>query len=74
MEHLSLQYPTAGFLLFFKYIENTFEATQGTFRSLEMYSKSSYTICICSVKLGQRESFRICKGFSFILPKILDVI
>ena len=38
-----------------------------------MHSKRSYKICICSVILGELESFRNYKGFSFIL-KILDVI
>ena len=40
------------------YIENTFKAIQSTFRSLEMYSEGRYKICICSVILGQLESFR----------------
>ena len=39
-----------------------------------MQSKHSYKIYICSVILGELESFRNYKGFSFILPKILDVI
>ena len=50
-------------------------ATQSTFRSLEiMYSKRRYKICICSVILGELESFRNNKGLSIIFPKILDVI
>ena len=40
------------------YIENTFKAIQSTFRSLEMHSEGGYKICICSVILGQLESFR----------------
>ena len=38
-----------------------------------MYSKRSYKICIGSVILEELES-RNYKGFSFVLPKILDVI
>ena len=42
---------------------------------LEMHSSTpSYKICICSVILGQLESFRNYKGFSIIFPKILDAI
>ena len=36
-----------------------------------MYSKRRYKICICSVILGELESF---SGFSIIFPKILDAI
>ena len=57
-----------------KCIENTFQATQSTCRSLEMHSKRRYKICICSVVLGQLESFRNYKGFGIIFPKILDAI
>ena len=57
-----------------KYIENTFKAIQSTFRSLEMHSKRRYKICICSVILGELESFRNYKGLSIIFPKILDEI
>ena len=39
-----------------------------------MHSQHSYKIYICSVILGELEYFRNYKGFSFILPKILDVI
>ena len=42
-----------GFQFFFpKYIENTFQAIQSTFRYLDMHSKRRYKICICSVILG----------------------
>ena len=44
------------------------------FRSLEMNSKWRYKICICSVILGELESFRNNKGFSIIFWKILDAI
>ena len=40
------------------YIENTFQAIQSTFRTLEMHSTRCYKICICSVILGQLESVR----------------
>ena len=36
-----------------------------------MHSKRRYKICICSVILGELESF---SGFSIIFPKILDAI
>ena len=39
-----------------------------------MYKKRVYKICIRSVTLGELESFRNYKGFSFIIPKILDEI
>ena len=42
--------------------------------SLEMHSKRRYEIEICSVILGQLESFRNFQGFSIIFPKILDAI
>ena len=42
--------PNDGFLS--KYIENTFQAIQSTFRYLEMHSKRRYKICICSVILS----------------------
>ena len=41
-----------------KCIENTFQAIQSTFSSLEMHSKRCYKICICSFVLGRLESFR----------------
>ena len=50
-----------------------FETIQSTFRSLEMYFKWRKKIDICSVTLGQLESFRNYKGFSIIFPKILVV-
>ena len=53
-----------------KYIENTFSAIQSTFRSLEMHSKRSFKICMCSVILGELESFRNYKGFCiFLVPE-----
>ena len=36
-----------------------------------MHSKRRYKICICSVILGELESFRNYKGLSIIFPKIL---
>ena len=63
-------YPSAGPRRFPpKDIGNTFEAISGTFGSLQMHSKWSYIICICSVILGELEYFRNYKGFSFKLPK-----
>ena len=38
-----------------------------------MHSKWRYKICICSFIPGE-DSFRNCKGFSFIIPKSLDAI
>ena len=52
-----------------KYIENTFKVIQSTFRSLEMHSKRRYKIGICSVILGELESFRNYKRLSSIFPK-----
>ena len=37
---------------------------------LETHSKRRYKICICSVILGQPQSFRNYQGFSIIFPKI----
>ena len=59
-----------------KYIDGTFKAIQSTFRALPMHPnkrKRRYKICICSVILGDLESFQYSKGFSIIFPKILDV-
>ena len=39
-----------------------------------MHSEWRYKICIYSFNLGELESFRNYKGFSFISPKILDTI
>ena len=39
-----------------------------------MHSKRRYKICICSVILGELESFRNYKGLSIIFLKILDEI
>ena len=39
-----------------------------------MHSTRRYKIYICSVILGELESFRNYKGFSLIFPKILDAI
>ena len=49
-------------------------SSQGTLRCLEMHSKQRYKICICSVILGELESFPNYKGLSVIFPKILEVI
>ena len=47
---------------------------QSTFRSVEKHSKWRYNICICSVILGELETFRNYKGLSIIFPEILDAI
>ena len=57
-----------------KYIENTFQAIQSTFRYLEMHSKRCYKTCICSVIRRKLESFRNYKVLSIIFPKILDEV
>ena len=57
-----------------KYIENTFLAIQSRCGSIEMHSKRRYKICICSIILGERESFRNYQCFSIIFPQILDEI
>ena len=59
-----------------KCIENTFQAIQSTFTSLEMHSKRGYKICIdCSViLLGNLSRFAEDQGYSIIFPKILDAI
>ena len=50
------------------YIENTFQAIQSTFRSLEMHSEGRYKICICSAIHGQLESVRNYQVFSITFP------
>ena len=57
-----------------RFPQNTFQAIQSTFSSPEMHSKRCYKICICSVVLGQLESFRNYKGLRIIFQKILDAI
>ena len=54
--------------------KNCCEGDQSTFRPLQMHSKRPYKICICSAILGEPKSFRNCKGFGIIVPKILDAI
>ena len=44
--------------------ENTFQAIQSTLRYLEMHSKRRCKICICSVFLGELQSFRNYEGLS----------
>ena len=39
-----------------------------------MQSEGRYKTSICSVILGDLESFRNYKGFGIIFPKILDAI
>ena len=49
-----------------KYIENTFKAIQRTFRALEKHSRRRCKICICSVTLGELQSFGNYKGLIII--------
>ena len=49
-----------------KCIENTFQATQSTFRSLEIHSNRRYKILICLVILGQLESL---PGLQYYFPE-----
>ena len=44
-------------------LKTLFRFSRAPFRSLDMYSWRCYKICICSVILGQLESFRNYKGF-----------
>ena len=60
-----------------KYIASTFYRLSWVLLGIyyvEMYSKRRYKICICSVILGERESFRNYQGFSSIFPKVWDAI
>ena len=57
-----------------KYNENTFQAAQSTFRSIQMHFNWRCKVWNCSVFLGQLQSFRNYKGFIIIFPKILDAI
>ena len=43
-------------------------------RAVEMHSRCRYNICICSVILGELESFQNYTGLSTFSPKILDAI
>ena len=45
-----------------KCIENTFQATQSTCRSLEMHSKRRCKICTCSVILDNLSLFEITRA------------
>ena len=56
--------PNDGFLL------NALKAIQGIFRSLEMNSNWGYKICICSVILGELESFQNYHGLSIVFLRI----
>ena len=59
--------PNNDFLL--QCIENTFLAIQTTFRSLEMHSKRSCKVLICSVILGDLESVEISRASILFSPK-----
>ena len=52
-----------------KCIENTFSLIQCTFKSLEMHCKRRYRSCICSVVLGELESFRNYLGPQYYFPE-----
>ena len=45
-----------------------------TLKALLGYYKRRYKICMCTVTLGEPESFRIYKGFSIIIPRILYAV
>ena len=64
--------PNDGFFL--NAMETLFRLSRVFFRSVEMHSQRRYKICICSVSLGQLESFPTYKGLSIISLKILDAI
>ena len=51
-----------------------YRVIESTFRSLEMHSKRRKKIFICSVFLGELETFRNCKSFSIIFLKILGSV
>ena len=53
-----------------KYVENTFQAIQSSFRSQERHFKRRYKIGSCSVTLGDFVSCRNYKGFRIIFPEI----
>ena len=63
--------PSDGFLL--NPLKTLFRLSR-VLLDLHMHSKRRYKICICSVILGQPESFPNYKGLSIIFPKILDAI
>ena len=54
-----------------KYTENTFQAFQSTFRSLELRSKRArcYKICTCSVILREYESFQNYESITRVFPE-----
>ena len=63
-----------------KCIETTFfknypqKYSESTFRSLEIHSKRHNKIYICSVILGELESFGNYQGFRIVFSKIIDSI
>ena len=60
--------PNDGFLL--NILKTLFR--KSTFRFLEIHSYRRYKIYICSIILGQLESFRNYPGFSIIFQKIYE--
>ena len=75
---LASRAPKDGFFL--NTLKTLFRLSRVLLRAVEIYFKWRYKICICSVILGQPESFRNYdlwknyKGLSIIFPKILDAI
>ena len=53
------------------FLLNTLKALLGYYKR---HNKRRYKIRMCTVTLGEPESFRIYKGFSIIIPKILYAI
>ena len=59
--------PNHGYLL--NALKTLFRLSESTFKSLEMHSKRRYKSCICSVVLGQIESFRNHLGPQHYFPE-----
>ena len=65
--------PNDGFLL--NTLKKTVQATESSFKNLEMHYKRRYKICISSLILGELWSFEITNAFkSIIFPKTVDEI
>ena len=58
-----------------KYVENTFQAIQSSFRSQEIHSKRRYKLIgFCSVTQGTLRLFEITRASELFYTKILDAI
>ena len=58
-----------GAVVSVKVMNQNFKTNQSTFKSLEMHPKRRYKSCICSVVLGQVESFRNYLGPQYYFPE-----